>query len=77
MTPKTPQKSILSLSAGPELVRHNSCRPDEYPPYEPVPKSDITLLVGSPLSKAEATFIGHTLMWVAFGMAVVKLLGLL
>ncbi len=52
-----------------------NCRPDDYPPYEPVPKPQITLLIGEPLSKAEATFIGHTLLWVAFGLAACRLLG--
>lgn len=70
MTPNTYPKSELTLSAGPELCLDNACRPDEFPPYEPVPKAHISVLIGSPLSKAETTFIGHTIAWIAFGLAI-------
>lgn len=74
MNPKSHQKSELTLSAGPDLDRHNSCSPDDFPPYEPVPKGEFRVLIGSPLSAAEATFIGHTIAWIAFGLLVVHVI---
>ena len=48
------------------------CKPDDYPPYEPVGKPTVTLLVGSPLSKNESIFIGHTIAWIVFGLVIVN-----
>jgi len=44
------------------------CRPDEYPPYEPVPSPKITVLIGTPLSKDESQLIGKLIGWLALGL---------
>ncbi len=36
----------------------------------------VRLLIGSPISQAEWTFLSHTLLWVGFGLALSRVLGL-
>lgn len=49
------------------------CKPDDYPPYEPVENIRMAWLVGSPLSKNESIFIGHTIAWIVFGLICVNI----
>ena len=71
--PNTSPKTELTLSAAHDVDRCVACSPDDFPPYERVPPAPVRVLVGSPLSKNESIFIGHTIAWIAFGLLAVNI----
>lgn len=66
--PKPHQKSELPLSAGPELDRHNSCRPDEFPPYEPVPVPRVRVVADLKVVTNPLDFAFTSAIWFFVGM---------
>ena len=73
--PNTHPKSELTLSAGPELGTYGACRPDEFPPYEPVPAPKVRLIADVKVITNPLDFASTFAIWFSASMFVAYALG--
>ena len=76
MNPKLPEKSVLTLSAGPDLGTYETCRPDEFPPYEPVPAPSVRLIADTAALTDPLTLASNFAIWFFCGFVFVHFIGL-